>query len=175
MFLHNEHVKTISKRICYVMYSCSMNKNVPREVPQSLRRLARLLDSQFSIGNFKFGLDPLLGLVPGLGDFISLTISGGFLALAAKHGASRKLLILMALNVLLDAVIGSIPILGQIIDFFYKANDRNVRLLEKHYHKGKYHGSGKDVIAIIIILLVLVAAFLIFLMWKFFAWIIDLA
>jgi hypothetical protein len=151
-----------------------MDKHLPREVPQSLRRLARLLDSQFSIGNFRFGLDPVLGLVPGVGDFISLTISGGFLALAAKHGASRKLLILMALNVLFDAIIGSIPILGQIFDFFYKANNRNVRLLEKHYHKGKYKGSGKDVIAIIIIVLLLVAALLIFLMWKLIAWLVEL-
>jgi hypothetical protein len=151
-----------------------MSKHVPREVPQSLRRIARLLDSQFSIGNFRFGLDPILGLVPGLGDFISLTMSGGFLALAAKHGASRKLLILMALNVLFDAVIGSIPILGQIFDFFFKANNRNVRLLEKHYHKGKYKGSGKDVIAIIIIVLLLLAALFIILIWKLFAWLLGL-
>lgn len=151
-----------------------MRKEVPQEIPKDLQRLARLLDSQFSIGNFRFGLDPLLGLIPGIGDFISLSASGGFLALAAKHGASRKLLILMSLNVLLDAIIGTIPIIGQIFDFFYKANNRNVRLLQKYYHQGKYHGSGKGVIAIIIISVLIIAAFFIFLMWKVIEWLAGL-
>lgn len=151
-----------------------MYKEVPQDIPKDLQRLARLLDSQFRIGDFRFGLDPLLGLIPGVGDFISLSVSGGFLALAAKHGASRKLLILMSLNVLLDAVIGSIPIIGQIFDFFYKANNRNARLLQKYYHKGKYRGSGKGVIAIIIISLLVIAVVLIFLMWKIIEWLAGL-
>jgi hypothetical protein len=148
-----------------------MKKEVPQEIPKDLQRLARLLDSQFKIGNFRFGIDPLLGLVPGIGDFISLLISGGFLALASRHGASRKLLILMALNVLFDAIIGSIPVLGQIFDFFFKANNRNARLFQKHYQQGKYKGSGKDVIVIIIVVLVLAAALFIFLLWKLIEWI----
>ncbi len=147
-----------------------MNKNIHREVPKDVRNLARLLDTQFSIGNFRFGLDPLLGLIPGIGDFISLLLSGGLLAMAARHGASRKLLILMSVNVFFDAVIGSIPVLGGIFDFFYKANTRNVRLLEKHYHKGKYQGSGKGVIFIIIIVLLLLTALAIFLIWKLVQW-----
>lgn len=151
-----------------------MNKEVPQDIPKELKRLARLLDSQFSIGNFRFGIDPLLGLIPGVGDFVSLMFSGGFLALAAKHGASRKLLILMALNVLLDATIGTIPVIGQIFDFFYKANNRNARLLQKYYQQGKYRGSGKDVIVIIIVVLLIVAALFIFLMWKLIEWIAGL-
>ncbi len=152
-----------------------MKKEVPREIPKGLERLAWLLDSQFKIGNFRFGLDPILGLVPGIGDFISMIISGGFLALAAKHGASRKLLILMALNVLFDTVIGTIPIFGQIFDFFFKANNRNVRLLKRYYQQGKYKGSGKDVIVIIIVILLLLTAFFIFLIWKFIEWLATLS
>lgn len=152
-----------------------MNKELPQDIPKSLQRLANLLDSQFNIGNFRFGIDPLLGLIPGVGDFISLMFSGGFLALAAKHGASRKLLILMALNVLLDTLIGTIPVIGQIFDFFFKANNRNARLLQKYYHQGKYEGSGKDVIAIIIIVMFLITVLFIFLMWKLIEWIVDLA
>lgn len=151
-----------------------MKKEVPQDIPKSMQRLARLLDSQFKIGNFRFGIDPLLGLIPGVGDFISLIFSGGFLALAAKHGASRKLLILMALNVLFDTIVGTIPIFGQIFDFFFKANNRNARLLQKYYHQGKYRGSGKDVIAIIIVVLLLVAALFIYLMWKLIVWIAGL-
>ncbi len=151
----------------------NMNKNVPREVPKDVRNLARLLDTQFRIGDFRFGLDPLLGLIPGVGDFISMLMSGGLLAMAARHGASRKLLILMSVNVFLDAVIGSIPVLGGIFDFFYKANTRNVRLLEKHYKKGKYQGSGKGVIFIIIVVLLLLTVLFIFLIWKLVAWLIS--
>jgi hypothetical protein len=150
-----------------------MDREIPQNIPKSLQRLARLLDSQFRIGNFRFGIDPLLGLVPGIGDFISLLFSGGFLALAAKHGASKKLLILMALNVLLDFLIGTIPVVGQIIDFFFKANNRNARLLERYYMKGKYRGSGKDVIVVIILVLLLIAALVTFLIWKIVIWIVN--
>lgn len=151
-----------------------MQKEVPQDIPKDLQRLARMLDSQFKVGNFRFGIDPLLGLIPGIGDFLSLSISGGFLALAAKHGASRKLLILMSLNVLLDAIIGTIPIIGQIFDFFYKANNRNARLLQKYYQQGKYRGSGKGVIALIIISVLVIAALFIFLMWKLIEWVATL-
>ena len=151
-----------------------MNKHIPREVPRNLYRLAHLLDSQFRVGNFRFGLDPILGLVPGIGDFVALVLSGGILVMAARYGASRKLLILMALNALLDAIIGSIPIIGQVIDFFFKANKRNVRLLEKHYQQGKYMGSGKDVIAIVIVVLLVLAALFIFLLWKLIVWIASM-
>jgi hypothetical protein len=76
----------------------------------------------------------------------------------SKYGASREVIIRMALNVLLDAIIGSIPILGRIADFFMKANDRNLTLLKQHYHEGKYSGSGRW---IIITMLILAFAFII--------------
>lgn len=147
--------------------------NDSREVPGGLKRYARLLDNQFRLGNsnFRFGLDPILGLIPGVGDFLSMLMSGGFIALAAKKGASGKLLILMSLNVFIDAVVGSIPIIGAIFDFLYKANERNVRLLEKHYKQGKYGGSGKGLAIVIIIILLVLSALVIYLLWKLFKWI----
>ncbi len=150
-----------------------MKKKYSREVPREIQKLARLLDTQFRIGNFRFGFDPLLGLIPGAGDFLSLLLSGGLIAMAARKGASGKLLVLMSVNVFLDAVIGSIPILGGIFDFFYKANNRNVRLLEKHYQKGKYQGSGKGAVVWIIIILLVLTALSIFLIWKFFVWLVS--
>lgn len=150
------------------------HNNAHQEIPKDVKRLARLLDTQFKIGKgFRFGIDPLLGLIPGIGDFLSLLLSGGMIAMASKHGVSRKLLILMSLNAFLDAVIGSIPVLGGIFDFFYKANTRNVRMLEKYYYEGKYRGGGKGTATIIIIVLLLFAVFFIYLFWKIFEWLIT--
>ena len=142
-----------------------------QEVPYDVKKLSRLMDTQFQIGKFRFGLDPLLGLIPGVGDFLSLLISGGLVALAARRGISGKLLILMSFNVFLDAVIGSIPIIGGIFDFFYKANTRNIRLLEKYYNQGKYRGSGKGVALLLIIVLLVTAALFIYLMLKLIVWV----
>ncbi len=107
-------------------------------------RITRVMDSNFRIPgtSFRFGLDPILGLVPGLGDATSLAISGALIYYMAKHGASRKVVIMMLGNVALDAIFGSIPILGNVFDFFYKANTRNIRLLKKHYAEKKYQGKG---------------------------------
>ena len=146
------------------------NVNEPSNVPHDIRRVSRLLDNQFHIGKFRFGLDPILGLVPGVGDFLSLLISGGLIALAAKRGVSRKLLMLMSINVFLDAVIGSIPIIGHIFDFLYKANARNVRMLDKYYNQGKYRGSGKGLAVAVIAILIVLIVFFVFLVWQFFEW-----
>ncbi|MGB3588780.1 MAG: DUF4112 domain-containing protein [Tunicatimonas sp.] len=111
-------------------------------------RITRIMDSKFRIPgtNYRFGLDPILGLFPGLGDATSLAISGSLVYYMAKHGASRKVIIMMLGNVALDAIIGSIPILGNVFDFFYKANTRNIRLLKKHYTEKKYQGKGTGVL-----------------------------
>ena len=105
-------------------------------------RITRVMDSNFRIPgtNFRFGLDPILGLIPGLGDATSLAISGTLVYYMAKHGASRKVIIMMLGNIALDAIFGSIPILGNLFDFFYKANTRNIRLLKRHYEERKYQG-----------------------------------
>ncbi|MEQ9440204.1 MAG: DUF4112 domain-containing protein, partial [Cyclobacteriaceae bacterium] len=98
-------------------------------------RITRMMDSKFRVPgtNFRFGLDPILGLVPGLGDAASVAVSGSLIYYMARHGVSRKVIIMMLGNVALDAIFGSIPILGNVFDFFFKANQRNVRLLKRHY------------------------------------------
>ncbi|MDQ3392874.1 MAG: DUF4112 domain-containing protein [Bacteroidota bacterium] len=117
-----------------------------------IEKLSKVLDSNFTLPgtNFKFGIDPIFGFFPVIGDLTSFAISCFLLAYMGKFGASRKVIILMLGNIILDAVIGSIPLLGNIFDFTYKANNRNIRLLKKHYEDGKYQGSGKGIILIII-------------------------
>lgn len=129
---------------------------------QRIEKLSVLLDSKFTFPGlkFKYGLDPILGLFPVLGDLSSFAISCTLLLFMAKHGASRKVVILMAGNIILDTVVGSIPILGSIFDFAYKANNRNIRLLKRHYQEGKYQGSGKGIL-LLVGLIIVISIFLI--------------
>lgn len=137
--------------------------------------VSHLMDEQFRIPgtNFRFGLDPILNLIPVVGDLSGFAVSAALVATMAKHGASGKVLTLMILNIILDATIGAIPILGQIFDFTYKANTRNIRLLRSHYAEGKHKGSGKGVITVIVIALILTFILLTFATWKLLEWLIS--
>lgn len=99
-----------------------------------MRGLARLLDSRFRIPGteVRFGLVPLLGLVPGVGDALGLGLSSYVILQAIGLGARRATVTRMAANVAIDAVVGAIPVLGTAFDVWFKANDRNVALLERH-------------------------------------------
>ena len=97
------------------------------------RSLARLLDKSFRIPgtSFKFGLDPILGLLPVGGDVLAALASGYIVLVGWRLGAPREILTRMTLNVVLDLVAGSVPVIGDAFDAFWKANTRNVRLLEE--------------------------------------------
>lgn len=95
-------------------------------------RLAFLLDDAFRIPGTKirFGWDTIVGLIPGIGDAATTVIALAPVATAWKLGAGRWLLARMLGNVAIDAVIGSIPVVGDAFDLFFKANRRNARLLQ---------------------------------------------
>ena len=101
---------------------------------EDLRRFARLLDEAFKIPviNYRVGLEPILGLIPVLGDFSGFLLSGYLIVRAARLGLPRELVVRMVVNALLDAAIGSIPVVGDIFDFFWKVNKRNLRLVERY-------------------------------------------
>ncbi len=96
------------------------------------RTLARLLDDAIAIPGteWRIGIDPLLGLVPGIGDVLGAVLSGWLVVVAARLGAPRAVLARMGLNVAIDAAVGAVPILGDAFDAGWKANSRNLRLLE---------------------------------------------
>ena len=96
-----------------------------------LESIADLLDSRFRIPGteIRFGLDALLGLIPGLGDSISVLPALYLMMEAKKPGASKFLLTRMGMNVGIDWLVGSIPLLGDIFDVGFKANRRNIKLL----------------------------------------------
>lgn len=98
-----------------------------------LRRLAWLLDRSIPIGPYRIGLDPLLGLLPGAGDLLGAGVSMIILYDAARLGMPINVLMRMVGNVLVELIIGAIPVLGDAFDFAWQANARNLRLVERHY------------------------------------------
>ncbi len=96
-----------------------------------LKRLAWLLDSAIPLpGGYRIGLDGLIGLVPGLGDVVAALLSSYIVVEAARLRVPASVLLRMGLNVALELIIGAVPVAGDLFDFAFKANERNVRLLE---------------------------------------------
>jgi len=111
--------------------------SVPRDAPERLRRLkgiAWLLDNSIPLpGGYRIGLDAVIGLVPGIGDAIGALLSAFILNEARSLGAPRSVLMRMTGNVILETVIGSIPFAGDLFDAAFKANMRNLALLERYH------------------------------------------
>jgi len=126
------------------------------------------MDSAFTIPgtSIKFGLDPVIGSIPVIGDLSTFLVSLMLFLNMARHGASRKVVVLMAINIVVDFAVGSIPFLGWIFDFAFRANDKNVRLLKEHYLEGKHQGSGAGIIFIMIAVLLVFLGLLIFGIYK---------
>jgi hypothetical protein len=101
---------------------------------QELRGLAWLLDSTFRIPGtrFRFGLDPIIGLVPGAGDIASGAISVYLLLRALQFRLPLIVIARMLVNTLLDLTLGAIPVIGDVFDFAYRSNARNIQLLEAY-------------------------------------------
>jgi NAD/NADP transhydrogenase beta subunit len=135
--------------------------------------LAKLMDSQFSVPGTKmrFGLDGVLGLIPGLGDLSTFAVSGYLVFLMASNGASGFVLARMILNVLLDVTIGAIPFVGDLFDFAFKANSRNMKLMQEHYQEGRHNGSAWKVIIPVLIVLLIVVLVIMWLAYKLAAYV----
>ncbi|MGZ5243982.1 MAG: DUF4112 domain-containing protein [Bacteroidia bacterium] len=139
-----------------------------------IESFTRLLDNQFKIPgtDFRFGIDPLIGLIPFAGDIFSLGFQGVLLTSMMKFGVSRKVMILMAVNIAIDFIVGSIPVLGNIFDFYFKSSQRNLELMKRHFHEGKHQGSGTGTLLLVLLILVAVMAlvgYLVYLLIDFLA------
>lgn len=101
---------------------------------QELELLADWMDSRFFIPgtNYRFGLDSLAGLIPGIGDTLGLLVSFYIVHKAMRHRLPHHLKAVMVWNIFIDWLIGIIPLAGDIFDIGWKANRRNVALLKKH-------------------------------------------
>ena len=98
---------------------------------ERLAKLEHLFDRAYRLPgtNFRFGLDGILGLLPGIGDAGTAAVSGLLVLDAWKSGARKRVIARMAKNVGVDFLVGSIPIVGDLFDFGYKANTKNIKLL----------------------------------------------
>jgi hypothetical protein len=130
--------------------------------------ISRFLDSRFEIPgtNIRFGLDPILSLIPVLGDLITFLISGALIYTMHNQGASRKVVVKMMLNSTLDAVIGAIPLVGTFFDVFYRSNERNLKLMKEHFYEGKHQGSGNGILLLILVICLIIVAAAFYGMYK---------
>lgn len=122
-----------------------------------LRTLARVLDDALRIPGtrIRFGLDPLLGLFPGAGDAVTGAVATYAIVVAAKLGAPPSVILRMALNILVDVVLGAIPLLGDLFDLGWKSNRKNVRLLERYEAEPKKVRAASWVVVGLVILLLI--------------------
>ena len=123
-----------------------------------LRRVARVLDDLAAVPGTKMrvGVDPLLGLLPGLGDVVTGGVSAYAILIAQRMGAPASVLIRMAWNVLVDVLTGTVPIFGDLFDFGWKASRKNVRLVERYVEApGEVTASSRVVAFALVALLLL--------------------
>lgn len=106
--------------------------------------VSRLMDNVFTVPgtNIRFGLDPLLGLIPGLGDTLSAAVSTILILQSARHGVPKIILARMAMNVLLNTGVGAVPVLGDLFSVWFRSNERNYNLLRAHGGARKSAGVG---------------------------------
>jgi len=123
--------------------------------------MSRVLDTAIRIPgtDVRFGLDALIGLIPGVGDVVGAGMSGFIILTAARMGAPAAVLVRMVANVGIDSLIGAVPLAGDLFDVAWRANTRNAALLERHLatpEKAKRASSGV-VVGLLLLLVLLVA------------------
>lgn len=140
-----------------------------------LRRLAWLLDSSIRLpGGYRIGLDGILGLVPGVGDLLAALLSSYIVAEAARLRVPGSVLLRLVSNIGLELVIGLVPVVGDLFDFVFKANERNVRLIE-HWLDAPRETQRESrwnmlavlsVLALLMLLVIALVAGLLWLLWS---------
>ena len=134
------------------------------------RFLAELLDQRFTIPgtSIRIGLDPLIGLIPGIGDTLANLAGSAILFIGAKFNLPKVVLLRMALNIALNTLIGAIPFVGDLFSIWFRSNVRNVQLLERYASQHRESAAASDwlfVFAVIGTLVLLLVAVLIGLGW----------
>lgn len=102
---------------------------------QWVERVTALLDTRFRIPftDIRFGIDPILGLLPVAGDLVSAIITAVLILVYVRLGVPNRLVLRMVVNLIIDLVFGSIPILGNVFDVVFKANQKNKKLANAYF------------------------------------------
>lgn len=115
------------------------DRDIPRARPyvdsrqaaadEVIEKLAYLMDRSIPLGGgYSIGLDPIIGLIPGIGDLIGTVVSGFIIYQAQRAGVSKSTVLRMMINVGIDSAVGAIPFVGDMFDFAFKANQKNLEL-----------------------------------------------
>ncbi|HEY9809000.1 MAG TPA: DUF4112 domain-containing protein [Halomicronema sp.] len=155
-----------------------MTKSAPiahAKTVQRIRQLSHLLDNAIPIPGtrYRIGIDPILGLLPGGGDIASGLLSTYIIYSAAKLGVPQETLLKMVSNILLDTIAGTIPVVGDIADVAWKANLKNLEILETHLQLPPSSTKANPwivflLLAGLVLAIILVASFSIFLITSLF-------
>jgi hypothetical protein len=116
--------------------------------------LAWLMDSSIQIGPVSIGLDGLIGLIPGFGDVATNIVSALIIVRAMQHGVHRAAILRMLLNLGIDTLLGSVPIVGDVFDFAYKANVRNVQIYRESMSGTRKPSRDWAFIALVVLFLI---------------------
>jgi len=139
-----------------------MRQLTPRQAQglDALRKGAQLLDSAFVVPgtSYRVGLDPILGLVPGVGDLVSPLFTIAILWQARELAIPRVVLLRMIFNVAIDSLLGAVPVVGDLFDFAWKANNMNLALVERHAQEERTASAGDWLFVGLIVALLLLLA-----------------
>lgn len=126
----------------------------------ALRKFAFLMDEAFTVPGtrFRFGVDALVGLIPGLGDVVGGVLSTWILVGAVRHRVPATVIARMTLNILIDLFFGAVPVAGDVFDFLWEENMKNMRLLEKHRNRRREPRSAAVMAVIGVVILVILVA-----------------
>lgn len=122
---------------------------------QRVRQLAKLLDEAILIPgiNKRIGLDPIIGLIPGGGDTVTMLMSAYIVVEAALLGIPATTLLQMVVNIVIDAFAGTVPVVGDLFDVVSKANMRNLKLLDAHLAEPEFRAKSDKLLVIFIVVL----------------------
>jgi hypothetical protein len=141
-------------------------------------KLAWWMDSAIKIGPISIGLDGLIGLIPGLGDLLTDVVGAWIVLRAIQNGAHRAAILRMVVNMAIDSAVGSVPVLGDLFDFAFKSNTRNLRIYRESL--GGTRNPRRDwafvalILALLLVLIALPVLATVYLLQAVISWLLQL-
>ena len=128
-------------------------------VRRSAEALARILDTAIPIPgtSVRIGLDPLIGLLPGIGDALASHIGSAILVMASQLQVPKVVMVRMSLNLLLNGMIGALPVVGDLFSVWFRSNARNAHLLRRHSSATYRPSSGADWVFVFVVIIATLA------------------